>query len=87
MFGVNGAKKAVDFINYDQFLEFVGRLALLAFNFCERREQPPRVSFSGDDYSEHAKHLWAGNPAQLNPRAGESSKPPLSLPGFIDTDE
>ena len=56
-------------------------------NFCERREQPPRVSFSGDDYSEHAKHLWAGNPAQLNPRAGESSKPPLSLPGFIDTDE
>ena len=70
MFGVSGDKKAVDFINYNQFREFLGRLALLAYNFREKEQKPPTVSFSGDDYSEHAKHLWFGNPAQPNPHAG-----------------
>ena len=76
MFGVSGDKKAVDFINYSQFQEFLGRLALLAFNFREREQRPPTVTFSGDDYSEQAKHLWFGNPVQPNPDAGARPSPP-----------
>jgi hypothetical protein len=56
-----GAKQQLTggmFINFDQFLECLGRLALLAFNYEERPSPRAVVQFSGN-YSAAAKSLWS----------------------------